>query len=391
MDFGFSADEQQFRREIREFLDKAWPPEVRAARRQGRVLTPARRAAVRRFRQAVAERGWYALGWPAEYGGTPKFTPMERFILSDECSRIEAPLSLYAVNIMGPLIIKYGSPWMKEELLPLIRAGELDFSLGFTEPETGSDLANLQTRAVRDGDEYVINGQKVFSRPLEGNIIYLAVRTDPDAPLREGISLLFVEHDRPGFTGTGGPGERGMAASFYDDVRVPADHLLGEENKGWNYVREALDLDRTSGIPYGHLPLLLDELFAFVQSASLNGRPLKDDPWVRDRLAQFFIEMEAGAVFQAMTASKLSAGLKLRVESSVQKIYLTELERRIAEFGMEIAGPAATVTWESKRAPLGGWINSTLESNVGITIAGGSNEIQRNIIAFQGLRLPRDY
>ena len=182
-----------------------------------------------------------------------------------------------------------------------------------------------------------------------------------------------------------------MAASFYDDVRVPADHLLGEENKGWNYVREALDLDRTSGIPYGHLPLLLDELFAFVQSASLNGRPLRDDPWVRDRLAQFFIEMEAGAVFQAMTASKLSAGLKLRVESSVQKIYLTELERRIAEFGMEIAGPAATVTWESERAPLGGWINSTLESNVGITIAGGSNEIQRNIIAFQGLRLPRDY
>ena len=391
MDFTWSEEQDQFRAQVREFLDDAWPAEVRSVGRRSR-RAPELAGAVKRFKEMVAERGWYSIGWPEEYGGTGDLTAVERFILSDEASRIGAPLSLYNVNIMGPLIIKYGSDWMKSELLPKIRDGEIDFTLGFTEPETGSDLANLQTRAVRDGDEYVINGSKMYGHPAPGDIMYLAVRTDPDAPLRDGISLLFVEHGREGFTVASMPTLDGgeIGATFYDDVRVPADHLLGIENRGWDYVREALDLDRTSGIPYGHMRLMVDHLVAHIRETSVDGRPLSEDPWVRDRIAQLLIDIEAGEVLQGMTASKIAAGMRLRTESSVLKIFMTELERRMGEFGTEIAGPLGTVAAASPAAPIEGRIWSTHKSNVAITIAGGSSEIQRNIIALQGLGLPRD-
>jgi len=391
MDFAWTRGQQDFRADVRAFMDEAWPPAVRSANRLAR-RSPEHAGAVARFRRMVAGRGWYAIGWPGEYGGTGDLTPVERFILSDEAGRAGAPLSLYNVNIMGPLIIKYGSPWMKRELLPKIRDGGIDFVLGFTEPETGSDLANLQTSARRDGDEYVINGQKMYGHPGPGDVMYLAVRTDPDAPLRDGISLLFVEHGRDGFSVASMPTLDGgeVGATFYDDVRVPADHLLGEENRGWDYVREALDLDRTSGIPYGHLPLMVENLIAFVRETRIDGRPLAADPWVRDRIAQLAIEMEAGEVLQGMTASKIASGMKLRTESSVVKIFMTELERRLGEFGAELSGARAPLTPASPEAPLGGHAWTMHKFNVAITIAGGSNEIQRNIIALQGLGLPRE-
>ena len=389
MHFEFTEAEEQFRKEVREFFDEIWPPELRRTSGLGSGPTPPEE--VDRFRKALSERGWMTLGWPAEYGGHGDFTPIERFILSTEASAIGAPLSFYNVNIMGPLIIKYGTDWMKREVLPGIADGSIDFVLGFTEPETGSDLANLQTKAVREGDEYVINGQKMYGNPGPGDIIYLAVRTDPDAPLRDGISLIFVEHGTEGLTVTQMPtlGGSNVGATFYDNLRVPADHLLGEENRGWDYVREALDLDRSSGIPYGHIPVLADEIIKFVKNTTVNGKPLADDPWVRDRVAQLVLEVDAGQAFQGMTASKIAAGLKLRTESSIQKIFMTELERRLGEFGMEIAGPVANVRSGSEHAPANGFFSDTFYGNPGITIAGGSNEIQRNIIAVQGLGLPR--
>lgn len=385
MDFGYTDSEQEFRAETREFLEGKWPPEVQSA---GRATAEEGE----RFRRAAAEKGWFSLGLPEEYGGLPAFSQMERYIVSDEASRIGAPLPPYLVSIIGPLVIKHGTDWMKTEVLSKIGSGDMNFVLGFTEPETGSDLANLTTRAVRDGDEYVINGAKMYGNPGPGDVMYLAVRTDPDAPLRQGISVLFVEYGREGFTATQMPTLAGhtVGATFYDNVRVPVDHLLGEENKGWDYIREALDLDRTSGITYGQMPMRLAELVDYVKTSSLNGRPLVEDPWVRDRIAQFVIEIEAGELLQGMTAAKITAGLKLRMESSVVKIFLTELERRIGEFAMEVSGPLASLTPESEEAPSDGWFHYTQRNNPGITIAGGSNEIQRNIIALQGLGLPRD-
>ena len=262
MDFTWSEEQDQFRAQVREFLDDAWPAEVRSV---GRMQPP--RPGVGGRRSSASRR------WSPRAAGTRSAGPRNTAaratspLSSASSSRtrlraIGAPLSLYNVNIMGPLIIKYGSDWMKSELLPKIRDGEIDFTLGFTEPETGSDLANLSDAApCRDGDEYVINGSKMYGHPAPGEIMYLAVRTDPDAPLRDGISLLFVEHGREGFTVASMPTLDGgeIGATFYDDVRVPADHLLGIENRGWDYVREALDLDRTSGIPYGHMRLMVDQ------------------------------------------------------------------------------------------------------------------------------------
>jgi alkylation response protein AidB-like acyl-CoA dehydrogenase len=386
MDFNNSADDDQFRQEVRAALDEMWPKEKRGVHLD--TVTPEDRVA---FRKAAAERGWLSLGWPEEYGGRP-ITPMQKYIVSSEASRAGAPLSLYVVNIMGPLIIKYGSEWMKDEILPRIRNGDCDFVLGFTEPETGSDLANLQTRAVREGDEYVINGSKMYGNPKPGDIMYLACRTNPDVPVRNGISVILVEHGTEGMTVGQMPtlGMGSVGSTFYDNVRVPVDHLLGEENKGWDYIREALDLDRTSGIPYGHLPLLMDELLDLVKHTTILGKPLKHDPWVRDRLAQLTIELEAGELLQGMTASKIAAGLKLRSESSVVKIFMTELERRLGEYGVELGGPLAPLTEHDPLALAQGQITGTWLGNPGITIAGGSNEIQRNIIALQGLGLPRD-
>lgn len=385
MDFSFTEEEERFRQEVRQFLAEAWGPPDLATRRARRD-----HARVVEFRKKVAEKGWLSLGWPEEYGGTPA-TPMQKYILSSEASRVGAPLSLYIVNIMGPLIIKYGSSWMKNEILPRIRRGGCDFVLGFTEPETGSDLANLRTRAVRHGDGYLINGQKLYGHPRPGDIMYLACRTNPDVPVRQGISILFVEYGTEGMTVTSMPTLDGgeVGATFYDNVYVPQDHLLGEENRGWDYIREALDLDRTSGIPYGHLPLIFEQLVNYVKTTSVNGRPLSEEPWVRERIAQLAIEVEAGELYQEMTASKIAAGMQLRMESSVNKVFLTELERRLAEFGMEVAGALAPLTVESELAPLAGMANTIYRSNPAITIAGGTNEIQRNIIALQGLGLPR--
>ena len=391
MDFEFSEREQQFRGEVRAFFEEAWPEADRVHGNEDRSA-PEREAAALRFREQVAQKGWFSLGLPEEYGGLPGFSQIERFIVADEASRLGAPLPPYLVSIMGPLIIQYGTPWMKQEILPRIRAGEVNFVFGFTEPETGSDLANLQTKAVRDGDEYVINGSKMYGHPGEGDIMFLAVRTDPDAPIRKGISVLFVEHGREGFEVTKMPTLAGghVGATFYDDVRVPADHLIGEENGGWDVVRAALDLDRTSGITYGYLPLRVRGLIDYVRETQVDGRPLAEDPWVRDRIAQLVIDLEAGEVLQGITASKINAGLKMRIESSVVKLFLTEFARRVAEIGMEITGPLAPITSASDLAPMDGEINALFTSNPASTIAGGSSEIQRNIIAIQGLGLPRD-
>jgi alkylation response protein AidB-like acyl-CoA dehydrogenase len=391
MDFEHTEQEQRFRQEVRAFLNEIWPESERKHGNEDRNA-PEFQERSDRFRAAVAQKGWFTLGLPAEYGGLPNFSQMERWIVSDECSRIGAPLPPYLVSIMGPIIVKYGTPWMKTEVLPRIKAGETDFVFGFTEPETGSDLANLQTRAVRDGDEYVINGSKMYGHPGPGDIMFLAVRTDPNAPIRKGISVIFVEHGREGFQVANMPTLAGghVGATFYDNVRVPADHLLGEENKGWDYVREALDLDRTSGITYGYLPLRIRELIDHIKASTMNGKPLTEDPWVRDRLAQLVVELEAGEILQQMTASKIATGMKLRSESSVVKVFLSEFGRRLGEFGMEVAGPLAPLTAESPDAPYDGEINALWSSNVAGTIAGGSSEIQRNIIALQGLGLPRD-
>lgn len=387
MDFSFSEDELRFRQDVRAFVEREWGPADPVAGRD-RSLHNEERA--RAFRAKVAEKGWFAMGWPAEHGGIP-ITPMQKYILSREMQRVGAPFPLYNANVLGPLIIKYGSDETKREMLPKMRQGELEFVLGFTEPETGSDLASLRTHAVRQGDGYLVNGQKLYGHPKPGDIMFLAVRTDPEAPIRRGISVLLVDTTSEGFSSTENITLSGqnVGATYYDNVFVPRSRLLGEENKGWDYVRESLDLDRIGGIPYAHFPTIFGMLVDYAKTnVNAAGTPLAEIAWVRDRLATLAIEIEAAEVLQDLTASKIAADEKLRVEGSVVKTYCTELESRIANFGMELLGPLGAVTGQ-ELGPLVGALNFLSRLNVAMTIVGGTNEIQRNVIALQGLGLPR--
>jgi alkylation response protein AidB-like acyl-CoA dehydrogenase len=387
MDYAYTDDEIRFRDEVRAFLAKEWGPPDPVA---GRDVHDAERE--RAFMSKVASRGWLTMGWPEEYGGT-SFSPMERYILSQEMNRAGAPFPLYNVNVLGPLLIKFASEEAKSELLPRMRAGALKFVLGYTEPETGSDLASLRTRAERQGDGYVINGQKLYGlpHPADGDIIFLAARTDPDAPIRKGISIFLIDSSAEGVTVTQNRtlGGSHVGATYYDNVYVPASRRLGEENEGWRYIRECMDLDRVSGIPYAHFPVLFEMLVAFAAGHERDGRRLADEPWVIDRIGRLAIEVEAAQLLQEMMACKVYAGAEVHAESSIIKAYCTELESRLTEFGRELVGELAALTTEAGVDEFIGRLNFLSRLNVAMTIVGGTNEIQRNIIALQGLGLPR--
>jgi alkylation response protein AidB-like acyl-CoA dehydrogenase len=388
MDFSNTPEEEQFRKEVRAFAEANWGPAHAATGREHRGDDPAR---IDAFTKKIAEKGWYALGWPAEYGGIPTST-MQKYILSQEMNRVGAPLLLYNVNVLGPLLIKHATPETRDDLLPRIKAGTLEFQLGFTEPETGSDLANLATKAVREGDDYVVNGQKLYGHPTPDDIMFLAVRTDPDAPVRKGITILLVDANSEGLTITHNRTLAGgyVGATYYDNVRVPKERLLGEENKGWELVRESLDLDRLAGIPYDHHPVLFNELVAYINAHTDDaGTPLAELPWVRERIAQLAIELEGSQLLRDMMASKVADGDELHADSSVVKTFCTEFETRLVGFGMELLSNVSQFTTAAGVDELAGNLNYLFRSNVAQTIVGGSNEIQRNIIALQGLGLPR--
>jgi alkylation response protein AidB-like acyl-CoA dehydrogenase len=380
MDYGYSEAEQRFRQEVRAFLEAEWGGESLLG-----PLAPGRsKERERAFRKRLGEKGWLSLGWPEEFGGTPT-TLMQKCIISDELNRAGAPYVLYIVNVIGPLIIKYGTDEAKRDILPRIRSGEVNFTLGFTEPETGSDLASLRAKATPHGDGYVVNGQKLYGHPDEGDIMFLAVRTDPEAPLRRGISVLLCDTNLPGFSKVEMPtlSDHYVGATFYDDVFVPRSRLLGEENRGWDYIREALDLDRTAGIPYRHLHALFARLVDHIKS----DERLLHDPWVRDRVGQLAVELEGASLLSEMNAARIAAGDRLRTEASVLKTFYSELEGRLAQFGMEVLGPEAVA--KDGVSELHSAFNTVYRQTVAATIVGGSSEIQRNIIAIQGLGLPR--
>lgn len=385
MDFEYTPEQLRFQDEVCRFLEETWGPADPTAGRDKRD-----REKERAFRLEVAKRGWLTIGWPKEWGGTD-LTLMERYILSQEMNRHGAPISLYNVIVLGPLLIKYASEEAKNHFLPKMQQGQVDFVLGFTEPETGSDLANLQTRAVRQGDGYIINGQKLYGHPHEDDVVFLAARTDPDAPVRKGISIFLVDANSEGLAITRNKTLAGqeVGATYYDNVYVPRARLLGEENKGWDYVRETMDLDRAGGIPYAHFSVVFEGLVDYVKKTQVNGHPLADEPWVRERMGQLAIELEAAELLQDMTASKIAAGETLRMEASIVKAFCTEYESRLAGFAHELFGPAAALAPGATDDAFMGAMNFLRRLNVAMTIVGGTNEIQRNIIALQGLGLPR--
>jgi alkylation response protein AidB-like acyl-CoA dehydrogenase len=386
----FTPEQQALRRELRDYYRALFTPELRAAfeAEHRQMGGPVFRQIVRR----LGADGWLGIGWPREYGGQGR-GPIEQFIFWDETYRARAPLPVIAVNTIGPTIMQYGSEEQKRELLPRILRGELFFAVGYTEPGAGTDLASLRTRAVRDGDEYVIDGQKVFTTHAhDADYIWLAARTDPDAPRHRGISILLVPADAPGVSVT--PihtvGRERTNATYYAQVRVPVASRVGPENAGWSLITSQLNHERITLACPGFADRLFDELrdWAAESSAAGGGRVL-DEPWVQLDLARVYARLEALKLLNWRSAWSVEAGVPQMAEASAVKVMGTEFFVECYRLLLGIAGAAGIVESGEPGALFGGLLEQAYRAAVTLTFGGGVNEVQRDIIAAAALGLPR--
>jgi acyl-CoA dehydrogenase len=335
--------------------------------------------------------GWLGIGWPKEYGGQAR-TPIEQMIFSDEVQSAGYPLPFLTLNTVGPTIMKYGSDAIRNDFLPRILAGECHFCIGYSEPGAGTDLASLATKGVRDGDEWVINGQKVFTSLADfADYVWLAVRTDPQAPKHRGISMFIVPTSSPGFklTPTWTMGDVRTNTTYYENVRVPHGNLVGGENGGWGLIVSQLNHERVSLTPAGPSMKMLGEVREWAQTTKLaDGRRVIDQPWVRDSLAWVHAKLEALRLMQWKLAWSLTQGALHPADASAVKIYATEFYVQAYRKLMEVLGPAGTVKDGSPGAICRGRLERMYRATLILTFGGGTNEVQRDIVAMAGLGLP---
>jgi alkylation response protein AidB-like acyl-CoA dehydrogenase len=389
MDFGFNPEEDAFRAEVRSFLEKELTPELKKDFRKwlwGRVPNEGFVPRVREFNLKLGEKGWLGISWPKRYGGQ-EGSIMQELIFAEEMALQRADYPTTAVCMAGPTILRYGSEEQKAKYLPPIARGEVEFALGYTEPEAGSDLAALELRAVEKDDHFLLNGQKTFNTAAHyADYHWLAARTDPEAPKHRGISLFIVDLKSPGITirpMLTMAGERTNEV-FYDDVRVSKENLVGEKNKGFRHIVHALNFERLTIFLIAELIPTLNEL---VDYARKTGRA--HDPLLRQRLAQIAIEMEGARLLRYRVGWMLEKGRDLSYESAMVKIFNTETWQHMANVGMQILGLYGQLEPDSDWAQLNGLMEEGILATLMPTFGGGSNEIMRNIIAEWGLGLPR--
>src|SRR4051812_12682923 len=282
---GYSKEHEELRDELRAYYETLITPEVEEDLRKGEGIGPASKA----IWKQMASDGWCGLGWPKEYGGKD-LTPMEQFVFFDESMRSGAPVPMLTINSVAPTIMRYGNDWLKQEFIPKILAGEIHFAIGYTEADAGTDLASLKTRAVRDGDEYVINGQKIFTSLATGaDYVWLAVRTNPEVKKHKGISIFAVPTSTPGFSLTPIHVMGGVRtnATYYDDVRVPDDALIGEVDRGWDLIVNQLTSERIALAPTAYVDRQFDLVLDWARDTGKI-----DEPWVQLNLARVRAKLE---------------------------------------------------------------------------------------------------
>jgi alkylation response protein AidB-like acyl-CoA dehydrogenase len=395
MDFRFTQDEEAFRQEVRRWLKQEIPQRWIDLDPGIWEETEESWALAREFQRKLGQKGWLAPAYPKEYGGL-ELSHMKRLILSEELAYNRSPMSIeeeITVNWVGPAIMLFGTVEQKKEYLPKIARGDIVLCLGYSEPNAGSDLASLQTRAVEVGDEYVINGQKTWcSYGHLADYCWLAARTDPDASRHEGITIFIVDMKTPGITVR--PlinilDRHSFNEVFFDDVHIPGENLVGQKNKGWYQLVMALDFERSSiGYAAGN-QRIIEELIKYVKATTRNGEPLANDPLIRNELAQLVVENEVARMMAYRIAWMSSKGLHPSYEASMSMVFVSEVVRRIANAGMRILGHYGELDRDSKWAVMNAQIMRMCLSSLSIGVGGGSNEIQRNIIAIRGLGLPR--
>jgi alkylation response protein AidB-like acyl-CoA dehydrogenase len=389
MYIGLDEAQQQLRQELRDYYDGLLTPEIVSALGAEHGVGPTHRQVVKQ----MGTDGWLGIGWPTEHGGQGR-TPLEQFIFYDESMRAGAPIPMLTTNTVGPTIMNFGSDEQKERFLPPILRGELNFCIGYTEPGAGTDLAALQTKAIRDGDEYVINGQKIFtSLASDADYCWLAVRTNSEVKKHKGISMIIVPMDTPGVEVHPSDliSDHDINTVFYNDVRVPAENLVGGENNGWTLITNQLNHERVTLCSSGLLEQPYHEVRRWAQETKLaDGRRVVDQEWVQTNLARVHSGLEFLRLINWKVAWTATDGQPLDVaDASIIKVFGTEFYLEAFRLLMEILGPVAYLRQGSPQSILKSRLERNYRSLLILTFGGGTNEIQRDLIGMFGLGLPR--
>ncbi|MFE4953207.1 acyl-CoA dehydrogenase family protein [Streptomyces sp. NPDC056653] len=347
----------------------------------------------RRLLRRIGADGMLGLGWPVEYGGQGR-GPDEQFVFFDEAYRAGAPVSMVTLNTVGPTLMKYGTEAQRAYFLPRILNGDLVFAIGYSEPEAGTDLAALRTRAVRDGDAWVIDGQKIFtSNAQNADWIWLACRTDPDAAKHKGISIILVPTDAPGFTWTPIETVGGLTttATYYDGIRVPAANLVGEENDGWGLITNQLNHERVALAAIGmQAEEFYEAALAHARTPDpVSGRRPVDEPWVRSRLAEAYARLAATRLLNWRLVGDVGAGSLAPGEASGVKFMGTESAVEVYRMCQEITGEAGLVRGGSLGSFGDGELERMNRAAQINTFGGGVSEVQREIVATMRLGMKR--
>jgi alkylation response protein AidB-like acyl-CoA dehydrogenase len=391
MRISYTPEQEELRRELRSYFGKLMTPERQEALSS---TTGGEIGTGNVYRETVAQMGkdgWLTLSWPKEYGGQAR-SPMEGLIFTDEAAIAGAPVPFLTINSVAPTIMAYGTDEQKQFFLPKIAAGDLHFSIGYSEPGAGTDLAALRTTAVQDGDDYVINGQKMWTSLIQyADYVWLAVRTNTEAKKHRGISVLIVPTTADGFSWTPVRTMAGVgtSATYYQDVRVPVANRVGEENGGWKLVTNQLNHERVALVSSQPIFLALNQVREWAQNTKdARGARLIDSEWVQLNLARVHAKAEYLKLINWELASAEDAAPS-PADASAAKVFGTELATEAYRLLMEILGPSATLRQDSPGALLRGRVERMHRAALILTFGGGTNEIQRDIIGMVALGLPR--
>lgn len=384
----YTPKHEALRNELREYYAGLLTPEIMKEVRGSEGVGPAMRRVVRQ----MGEDGWLGIGWPKEYGGRG-MTPIEQFIFFDESMRVGAPVPMLTVNSVAPTIMKYGSQEQKDFYLPKILKGEIHFAIGYTEPAAGTDLASLQTKAVRDGDQFVINGQKIFtSLATDVDYVWLAVRTNEAEKRHKGISIVIVPADSPGFKvqPIKNMGNFNTNCTFYEDVRIPVGNLVGELNGGWQLITNQLNNERVTLCSSGMIEGLFQEVIAWAkETKNADGTRVMDQEWVQMAIAKVYARLDFLRLMNFKVAWRAEQDLPLDpAHASTVKVFGTEFYLEALRTMCEILGPQANLRPNAPDVVAGGRVAQMLRSLHILTFGGGVNEMQRDLISMFGLGMP---
>ncbi len=393
MDFQFTAEQDGFRRELREFLVGELGEDWRGIDPDAYFLDQ-HWPLIRGLTRKLADKGWLTLAWPEEYGGQGR-SQIDQLIFTEEAAYFRAPTrdALIGVGLMGPTLMVYGTGEQKARYLPEIASGEAVYCQGFSEPESGSDLASLQLKAEDAGDDFVLTGSKIWtSGAHRATHCFLLGRTDPNAPKHHGISAFIVPMDSPGIEVTSIANMYDVYyfnQIFFDGVRVPKRNLIGGLNRGWYVAATSLDFERSGIARFAANRRSLEELVGFARETVIGGRRPSEDPVIRNELADLWVSNEAGRLVAYKVAWMQSGGEVPNKEAAISKLMGSEVAQRIYRLGLKMLGPYGTLERGSRWAHLDGRLPLEWMDSISLTIRAGTSEIMRNIVAVRGLGLPR--